>query len=109
MTIINANAMYPERNRCFAVRHMPDGTPCIIGSAYSHASTTEDSLFVFGSEGGRAKMHPLPEVGKCLYEIHPGDFVGVYEVDNKNELLLMYSFNISRITPEIAVGIPAQI
>lgn len=109
MTIINASAMYPMQNRCFAVRHTSDGTPCIIGSAYSHASTTENTLFVFSSEGGRTKTHPLPETGKCLYEIHPGDFVGVYEVDNKNELLFMYCFSISRVTPNIAVGTPAPL
>lgn len=107
MTVINASGINPGQERLFPVRRLSDDTPCIVGSATEKASSNDNSLFVFSSEGERTKTHPLPEADKCLYEIHTGDFVGVYEVDSSKEIMLISSYYISRITQEIAVGIPA--
>lgn len=107
MVVINTNCLYPDQQHPFSVKHLPDGTPCIVGSAEPKASTTGESVFVFRKTGGLAKTHPYLEVSKVLYEINTGDFVLVYSFDPETECLLVNSFYISVIGPFLATGIPA--
>lgn len=103
--IINRDVMNSQP-RSFPVYRLSDGTPCITGSATNQASIKEESVFVLSSGGGRTEMHLLPNVNKCLYEVHIGDIVGVYEMDTKNDIMYINCFLVSKITPEMAYGIP---
>lgn len=109
ITIVNSCLVPPKQNRKFPLYLLPNGTPCIIGSADGKSICTVDSQFVFSPGGGFTKTHPLPDKNKCLYEIHVGDFVGTYEVDSKQETLLINSYYISQITTDNAIGTPAQL
>lgn len=108
--IFNGTAMYPNQHRQFPVKWLNRQTPCIVASAaekFSHGSG--ESIFVFSSMGGRTVMHPFPEVGKALCEIHPGDIVAVFDNDVENDLLTMYTYGIAQIGPVLANGIPIEI
>ncbi len=107
--IFNGTAMCPDQHRQFPVRWLNQQTPCIVGSASDKAAGKGESIFVLSSTGGHTTKHSLPEPGKCLYEIHPGDVVAVFDRDIENDLLTMYTYGITQIGPLLANGIPIEI
>ena len=112
MTIINASCFYPDRQRPFPIKHLSDGTPCIVGASRVETTEKAESVFVFKKTGGLTKTYPYFAPNKAdqvLYEIHTGDFVGVYAYDPELDCLLIYSFYISVIGPVLATGIPAKL
>ena len=109
MTIINASGL-TSRNRIFPVRHLSDGTACIIGTAPCEPDDYGDAISVFASTGGLRPMHPDPITGVVLYEVHLGDFVGVYKFDTDHDCIWLYSYQIQFIeSGTLAHGVPASL
>ena len=109
MTVINASSLN-QSNRLFPVRHLPDGTACIVGTTPGEPDAYGTAISVFAVTGGLRPMHPDPETGSVWYEVHLGDFVGVYAFDTENNCLFLYSFQIQFIGPNnLAHGVPATL
>lgn len=106
--VVNGSCLYPDRNRLFPVRYLPDGTPCIIGTAPGEPDEQGTAISVFSAAGGLAPMHPDPDTGAVWYEVNLGDFVGVYEYGSDIADLILYSYQIRFISPtNLAHGVPA--
>lgn len=65
----------------FPIIHWDNDAPCIVG---------DDSYKVYSPTGGCTAVHPCDEPGKKLYEVYPGDFIGVCEIVNGTILLNSY-------------------
>ena len=108
--VICASGLYPDQNRIFPVRHLPDGTLCIVGTVPGEPDAQGVALSVFAATGGLRPMHPIPSTGDVWYEVHLGDFVGVYEYDVENGHLWLYSYKICFIEDNtLAHGVPAAL
>lgn len=90
-------------NRIFVLRFLNNGQPCLIGNSKKHMEENDESfIVVFDPDGNRRNYHSLPELGKCLYEIHTSDFIGIFEYDNINDILLVNTYKVMRITDKLA-------
>jgi hypothetical protein len=78
--IANSSMLTPDNPRYFKVKLLSDGTPSIEGIATIQTLTEGVSTLVYSRHGGRTKAHPIPMIDHCLYEVHPGDSVAVYEL-----------------------------
>ena len=108
--VVNGSCLYPDWNRIFPVRHLPDGTPCIVGTAPGEPDEYGTAIAVFAATGGLRPMHPVPATGDVWYEVHLGDFVGVYGFDTENDCLRLYSYKIQFIEDNtLAHGVPAAL
>lgn len=68
------------KERVFPIIRL-DGTPCIVG---------DDSCKVYSPTGSCTAVYPCNEPGKKLYEVYPGDFIGVCETVNGTILVNSY-------------------
>ena len=106
--VVNGSCLYPEQNRIFPVPHLPDGTPCIVGTAPGEPDAQGVAISVFAATGGLRPMHPIHGTGDVWYEVHLGDIVGVYEFDTENDCIRVNSYKIVFIEDELlAHGKPA--
>ena len=102
-TTIVSNISPCGENRIFALKTLNNGQPCLVGDSKEHMDKNDESfLVVYGPDGNRRNYHSLPERGKCLYEIHMSDFIGVFEYDHFNDILLVNSYKVMRITGKLA-------
>lgn len=69
------------KKKAFPVIRLDDDTSCIVG---------DDSYKVYTPTGGCAAVHPCSDPGKKLYEVYPGDFIGVCETVNGTMFLDSY-------------------
>ena len=108
--VICASGLHPDQNRNFPIRHLPNGTPCIVGTAPGEPDAQGVATSVFAATGGLRPMHPILGTGDVWYELHLGDFVCVYEFDTENDCLRLYSYKIQFIEDNIlAHGVPAAL
>ena len=99
-SMIIANA--PSPDRAFPI-HLVSGKPCIVGNAARRLENSDQTFtVVYSPSGKRTATHPLPLAGKCLYEIHVGDFIGHYQ--RQGSALFIRSFYVTHVTAKAAIG-----
>jgi len=110
VSLVNGSCFFPDRNRLFPIRKLPDGTPCIIGTPPDQFNADNAKVVVYSSTGEHTKAHPGNKPYEMLYEIHLGDFVGVLEHDLSMDCYVAYSYHIQFIGPDgMAHGVPAAL
>ena len=92
--------------RKFPVHHLPDGTACVAGTAPDQKAPDGSELVVFSPKGGRTTAHPGTEPYEALYEVHPGDFIGVL---NRNSAISLNAYMVLRFEDDYAIGVPAAL
>jgi hypothetical protein len=107
--IANSSMLNPDKPRYFKVKSLSDGTPCIEGIATLQALSEGVSTVVYSRHGGRTKAHPLPLMDHCLYEVHPGDFVAVYEPGLRKGDWFINGYCIVTVGPDLVTALPAVI
>ena len=92
--------------RKFPVHHLPDGTPCVAGTAPDQQAPDGSKLVVFSPKGGHTTAHPGTEPYEALYEVHPGDFIGMV---NRNSTTFLDSYMVLRFEENYAITVPAKL
>ena len=94
----------PGGERRLFVLKFYNGQACIVGDMKEKLGENDASItVVYDAEGNRTAIHPLPENGKCLYEIHMNDFVGVIERDQSTGTLLINLYEVMRFSERLAI------
>lgn len=104
--IINGTCLNPDQMRLFPICYLPDGTPCIVGTAPGQQAPDGTALAVFSPAGGRTSMHPGDRAYEVLYEIHKDDYVGVVDHGNSIAHHVLYCYRILFILNNLAYGEP---
>jgi hypothetical protein len=104
--IANSSMLTPDKPRYFKVKLLSDGTPCIEGISTIQALPEGVSTVVYSRHGGRTKTHPLPMIDHCLYEVHPGDSIAVYEPGPRKGDYFINSYCIVTVGPDIVTALP---
>ena len=92
--------------RKFPVHHLPDGTACVAGTAPDQKAPDGSELVVFSPKGGRTTAHPGTEPYEALYEVHPGDFIGVLD---RGSAISLNAYMVLRFEDDYAIGVPAAL
>ena len=92
--------------RKFPVHHLPDGTPCVAGTAPDQQAPDGSKLVVFSPKGGHTTAHPGTRPYEALYEVRPGDFIGVL---NQNTTIFLNAYMVLRFEDDYAIGVPAAL
>jgi len=83
--------------KTFPVQLAPDGTPCILASDKKPVGQGEATV-VFPVDPATAASYPASVVGKGLYAVRTGDFIGVY--NKTTDGMMLESFHIDAIYPD---------
>ena len=92
--------------RKFPVHHLPDGTACVAGTAPDQQAPDGSKLVVFSPKGGNTTVHPGTQPYEALYEVRPGDFIGVL---NQNTTIFLNAYMVLRFEDDYAIGVPAAL
>ena len=92
--------------RKFPVHHLPDGTACVAGTAPDQQALDGSKLVVFSPKGGHTTAHPGTRPYEALYEVRPGDFIGVL---NQNTTIFLNAYMVLRFEDDYAIGVPAAL
>ena len=101
--VIVGSASTPRK---FPVHHLPDGTPCVAGTAPDQQAPDGSKLVVFSPKGGHTTAHPGIRPYEALYEVRPGDFIGVL---NRNAAIRHHPSMAPRFEDDYAIGVPAAL
>lgn len=92
--------------RKFPVHHLPDGTACVAGTAPDQQAPDGSKLVVFSPKGGNTTAHPGTQPYEALYEVRPGDFIGVLD---RGSAISLNAYMVLRFEDDYAIGVPAAL
>lgn len=101
--VIVGSASSPRK---FPICNLPDGTACVAGTAPDQQAPDGSTMVVFAPEGGHTTAHPGAQPYEALYEVHPGDFIGVL---NQNTTIFLNAYMVLRFEDDFAIGVPAEL
>ena len=101
--VIVGSASTPRK---FPVHHLSDGTACVAGTAPDQQALDGSKLVVFSPKGGHTTVHPGTQPYEALYEVRPGDFIGVLD---RGSAISLNAYMVLRFEDDYAIGVPAAL